>query len=151
MEVAGRQLRVNGRPILLKGVNRHEHDERRGKAVTEEGMVRDVLLLKQFNFNSVRCAHYPNHPRWCVCFLPCNVVFFTLGPGCGGLHGPPCAAAQEIQSQMPCTARTTPTPCAGARPPHMWCRVGVHKGSALRSSVIFACPQKASGKRSEHL
>ena len=66
MEVAGRQLRVNQRPILLKGVNRHEHDERRGKAVTEEGMQRDVQLLKQFNFNSVRCAHYPNHPRWCA-------------------------------------------------------------------------------------
>lgn len=65
MEVAGRQLRVNQRPILLKGVNRHEHDERRGKAVTEAGMQRDVQLLKQFNFNSVRCAHYPNHPRWC--------------------------------------------------------------------------------------
>ncbi|KAK9846491.1 hypothetical protein WJX81_005231 [Elliptochloris bilobata] len=64
VEVAGRQLRVNGRPILLKGVNRHEHDERRGKAVTEEGMRRDLQLLKQFNFNSVRCAHYPNHPRW---------------------------------------------------------------------------------------
>ncbi len=64
VEVAGRQLRVNGRPILLKGVNRHEHDERRGKAVTEAGMVRDIQLLKQFNFNSVRCAHYPNHPRW---------------------------------------------------------------------------------------
>ena len=66
VEVAGRQLRVNQRPILLKGVNRHEHDERRGKAVTEEGMQRDVQLLKQFNFNSVRCAHYPNHPRWRV-------------------------------------------------------------------------------------
>ena len=70
MEVAGRQLRVNQRPILLKGVNRHEHDERRGKAVTEEGMQRDVQLLKQFNFNSVRCAHYPNHPRWCGPRLP---------------------------------------------------------------------------------
>ena len=83
-------------------------------------MLRDVQLLKQFNFNSVRCAHYPNHPRWCARFLHCNVVFFTLGPGCGGLDGPPRAAAQHVRLQMPCTARTPPTTCAGERPPHMW-------------------------------
>ena len=64
--VEGRQLRVNRRAILIKGVNRHEHDERRGKAVTEEGMLADVLLLKQLNFNAVRCSHYPNAVRWCA-------------------------------------------------------------------------------------
>ncbi|EIE18998.1 hypothetical protein COCSUDRAFT_20201 [Coccomyxa subellipsoidea C-169] len=62
--IEGRQLLVNKRPILVKGVNRHEHDERRGKAVTEEGMLADIYLLKQLNFNSVRCSHYPNAPRW---------------------------------------------------------------------------------------
>ncbi|KAK9814513.1 hypothetical protein WJX72_007158 [[Myrmecia] bisecta] len=59
-----RQLLINNKPVMLKGANRHEHDERRGKAVTEEGMLRDIHLLKQFNFNAVRCAHYPNHVRW---------------------------------------------------------------------------------------
>ncbi|MFW6062412.1 MAG: glycoside hydrolase family 2 TIM barrel-domain containing protein, partial [Planctomycetota bacterium] len=58
------QLRVNGRAVLLKGVNRHEHDDRRGKAVTEESMLADIRLLKQFNFNAVRTSHYPNCPRW---------------------------------------------------------------------------------------
>ncbi len=64
VEVKERQLRVNGRPVLMKGVNRHEHDERRGKAVPESVMLADVLLMKQLNFNAVRCSHYPNATRW---------------------------------------------------------------------------------------
>ena len=64
-EVKGHQLLVNNRAILIKGVCRHEHDERRGKAVTEELMLRDIALMKQLNFNAVRCSHYPNHNRWC--------------------------------------------------------------------------------------
>ena len=58
------RLWVNGAAALLKGVNRHEHDDRRGKAVTEESMLADVRLMKRFNFNAVRTSHYPNHPRW---------------------------------------------------------------------------------------
>lgn len=64
VEMKNRQLLVNGQPVLLKGVNRHEHDDRRGKAVTEEGMLADVLLMKRLNFNAVRCSHYPNATRW---------------------------------------------------------------------------------------
>ncbi|KAK9808191.1 hypothetical protein WJX73_006921 [Symbiochloris irregularis] len=63
-EIKGHQLLHNNRPILIKGACRHEHDERRGKAVTEEGMLKDIQLLKQLNFNAVRCAHYPNWMRW---------------------------------------------------------------------------------------
>jgi beta-galactosidase len=66
VEIHERQLRVNGRPVLMKGVNRHEHDERRGKAVPESVMLADVLLMKQLNFNAVRCSHYPNATRWCA-------------------------------------------------------------------------------------
>ncbi|MEW5958559.1 MAG: glycoside hydrolase family 2 TIM barrel-domain containing protein [Chloroflexota bacterium] len=64
VEIKGRELLINGRPVLLKGVNRHDFDERRGKTVTLESMLADVRLLKQFNFNAVRTAHYPNDPRW---------------------------------------------------------------------------------------
>lgn len=64
VEVRDRQLQVNRKPIMIKGANRHEHDERRGKACTEEGMLKDVLLLKKFNFNAVRCSHYPNIVQW---------------------------------------------------------------------------------------
>ncbi len=62
VEIADRELRINGRAVLIRGVNRHDHDERRGKAVTREGMRADVLLMKRFHFNAVRTAHYPNDP-----------------------------------------------------------------------------------------
>ncbi len=57
-------LRINGRQVKLKGVNRHEHDQDRGYAVTQEGMERDIALFKQHNINTVRTSHYPNHPAW---------------------------------------------------------------------------------------
>ncbi len=63
-EIKGRQLLHNNQPIMIKGVNRHMHEDRRGKAVTEESMLADIKLLKQFNFNAVRNAHYPNNNRW---------------------------------------------------------------------------------------
>jgi beta-galactosidase len=62
VEVGGGELRINGRAVLIRGVNRHDHDERRGKAVTRESMREDVLLMKRFHFNAVRTAHYPNDP-----------------------------------------------------------------------------------------
>jgi beta-galactosidase len=58
------QLLVNGKPLLVKGVNRHEHDQIKGHAIDEASMIADIKLLKQSNFNAVRTAHYPNHPRW---------------------------------------------------------------------------------------
>ncbi|MEL7148115.1 MAG: sugar-binding domain-containing protein, partial [Bacteroidota bacterium] len=58
------QLLVNGRSVKLYGVNRHDHHLYRGKAVTEESMLKDVLMMKQFNFNAVRTSHYPNNPRF---------------------------------------------------------------------------------------
>lgn len=57
-------LMLNGRPLLIRGVNRHEHHHLRGQVVTEADMVQDILLMKQNNFNAVRCSHYPNTPRW---------------------------------------------------------------------------------------
>ncbi len=64
VEIRGRELQVNGKPVLMKGVNRHEHDEVLGKTVTDVTMLADIKLMKQFNFNAVRTAHYPNDPRW---------------------------------------------------------------------------------------
>jgi beta-galactosidase len=57
-------LRVNGRPVLLRGVNRHEFDPDHGRAVSEDVMRRDVLLMKAHNLNAVRASHYPPHPRF---------------------------------------------------------------------------------------
>lgn len=59
----GRVL-VNGKPIRLRGVNRHEFDPDNGHTMSEEMMTKDILLMKRANINAVRCAHYPNDPRW---------------------------------------------------------------------------------------
>lgn len=53
---------VNGKPVLLYGVNRHDHSPEGGKMVTRAEMEKDVLMMKRFNINSVRTAHYPNDP-----------------------------------------------------------------------------------------
>lgn len=63
-EVVGAELLINGRPVLIKGVNRHEHDEVTGKTVSVDSMERDVRLMKQHNINAVRTSHYPNHPAF---------------------------------------------------------------------------------------
>lgn len=55
---------VNGRAIKLKGVNRHEHHPRLGRAVPYTSMLEDVVLMKQHNINAVRTAHYPDDPRF---------------------------------------------------------------------------------------
>jgi beta-galactosidase len=62
--IRGGQLLVNGQPIRLRGVNRHEFDPTHGHAVSYERMVQDVTLMKQANINAVRTSHYPNDPRW---------------------------------------------------------------------------------------
>ncbi|HUU83536.1 MAG TPA: glycoside hydrolase family 2 TIM barrel-domain containing protein [Phycisphaerae bacterium] len=64
VELKGGQLLVNGRAILLKGVNRHEHDPDHGRAIPLSRMVQDVKLLKQNNINAVRTSHYPDDPKW---------------------------------------------------------------------------------------
>lgn len=58
------RLLLNGVPIKLKGVNRHEHHPDTGHYVDRESMLRDIRLLKQHNFNAVRTSHYPNCPEW---------------------------------------------------------------------------------------
>jgi len=55
---------VNGKPIILKGANRHEHHPDTGHVVSTEDMLRDIRMLKRHNFNAIRTAHYPNVPEW---------------------------------------------------------------------------------------
>lgn len=62
IEVRDRMLLVNGECVMIKGVNRHDHHDTRGKALDRETMRADVKLMKQFNINAVRTAHYPNDP-----------------------------------------------------------------------------------------
>ncbi len=63
-QVEAAQFLVNGKPVLIKGVNRHEHESVNAHYVTEEMMLEDIKLLKQNNINAVRNSHYPCDPHW---------------------------------------------------------------------------------------
>jgi len=64
IEIKNAQLMVNGVPVYVKGVNRHEHDDVEGHVPVMETMLKDIGLMKQFNINAVRTSHYPNDPTW---------------------------------------------------------------------------------------
>jgi len=64
VEIEDGQFLVNGEPVHLRGVNRHDHDEENGKVVTRADMVEDIKQMKRFNVNAARSAHYPNNPEW---------------------------------------------------------------------------------------
>ncbi|MBM4153687.1 MAG: DUF4981 domain-containing protein [Lentisphaerae bacterium] len=63
-EIRGGQLLVNGKPVLIKGVNRHEHHPDRGQVMDRDSMIEDIRLMKQYNINTVRTCHYPDVPEW---------------------------------------------------------------------------------------
>lgn len=64
VEILNGQLCVNGKPITIKGVNRHEHDPNFGHVISRESMLADIKLMKENNINTVRTSHYPNDPYW---------------------------------------------------------------------------------------
>ncbi|WP_270643764.1 glycoside hydrolase family 2 TIM barrel-domain containing protein [Merdimonas faecis] len=63
-EMKDRIMCLNGKRILFKGVNRHEFDPVRGRAITREDMLWDIRFMKQHNINAVRTSHYPNQTLW---------------------------------------------------------------------------------------
>lgn len=64
VEIKEGNFLVNGKRVLIKGVNRNEHDPYLGQVMTHERMLQDIKMLKQYNFNTVRTSHYPNVPEW---------------------------------------------------------------------------------------
>ena len=64
VEVRGRDLLLNGRRELIRGVNRHDFDQHTGRVVSRESMRADLVQMKQFGFNAVRTSHYPNDPTF---------------------------------------------------------------------------------------
>lgn len=64
IEIVNKQLTINGKPIVIRGVDRHETSPTRGHVVDKASMEQDIKLMKQFNINAVRSSHYPNHPYW---------------------------------------------------------------------------------------
>ncbi|SEU20359.1 glycoside hydrolase family 2 TIM barrel-domain containing protein [Paenibacillus sp. NFR01] len=63
-ELDGGLMKLNGKRIVFKGVNRHEFSCETGRALGREEMLTDILLMKQYNINAVRTSHYPNQPVW---------------------------------------------------------------------------------------
>lgn len=64
VEIKNAQVLINGKPIYIRGVDRHETDPHTGHVVSRKSMEKDILLMKQNNINAVRSAHYPNDPYW---------------------------------------------------------------------------------------
>ncbi len=62
VEIKDAKILINGRPVLFKGVNRHEHSPDTAKYIARDLMERDVVMMKRFNVNAVRTSHYPNDP-----------------------------------------------------------------------------------------
>ena len=63
-EIKDGKLMINGQYVLIKGVNRHEHDPYSGHVISRESMEKDIALMKQMNINTVRTCHYPDDPYW---------------------------------------------------------------------------------------
>ena len=64
IQISNAQLLVNGQPIIIKGVNRHEHDYKTGHVVSRKSMIQDIEIMKSNNINAVRTCHYPDDPFW---------------------------------------------------------------------------------------
>lgn len=64
IRIEDRQLLVNGEPVLIRGVNRHDHCDTSGKVISEDMMRADIVSMKQHNINAVRTSHYPNDSRF---------------------------------------------------------------------------------------
>lgn len=62
--IENRELLINGKPVLIRGVNRHDHCDQTGKVVSEALMRQDLEVMKQHNINAVRTSHYPNSSRF---------------------------------------------------------------------------------------
>ncbi|MCL7966225.1 MAG: DUF4981 domain-containing protein [marine benthic group bacterium] len=64
VRIADGQLKVNGTPITIRGVNRHEHDPYTGRVISEQRMRDEIAVMKTHNINAVRTSHYPDQERW---------------------------------------------------------------------------------------
>jgi beta-galactosidase len=64
VEIKDANLLVNGKYVYLKGVNLHEHHDKKGHVVDEETMIKDIQVMKSHNLNAVRTSHYPQPERW---------------------------------------------------------------------------------------
>ncbi len=85
VEIKNRQLLVNGQPILIKGVNIHEHNEFTGHYVDTALMIKDFELMKRYNVNTIRTSHYPQNELF---YRLCDKYgFYVIGEANVESHG----------------------------------------------------------------
>lgn len=92
-------MKINGERIVFKGVNRHEFHADRGRAITYEDMVHDVKLMKHYNMNAVRTAHYPNNPYF---YELCDAYgLYVIDENNIETHGTWCYGQKELEDTVP--------------------------------------------------
>ncbi|HED65935.1 MAG TPA: DUF4981 domain-containing protein [Planctomycetes bacterium] len=119
VEIRGELLLINGTPVKLKGVNRHEHDPDRGHAIGRERMIQDIELMKRANVNTVRTSHYPNQPLWYeLCdqyglyvIDEANLESHGMGYGDASLAHDPRWEAAHVDRQVSMVERDKNHPC----------------------------------------
>lgn len=85
IKIANSQLLINGKAVLFKGVNLHDHSHTEGHALTEEWTSWDLRLMKQNNINAIRCSHYPKDPHF---YRLCDQYgFYVIDEANIELHG----------------------------------------------------------------
>lgn len=85
VSIDGKVFKINGEPVKLKGVNRHDFNCKTGATVTLEDMVQDIRLMKELNVNAVRTSHYPNCPEF---YLLCDTIgLYVMDEADVEMHG----------------------------------------------------------------
>ncbi len=98
-EIRGDSLLLNGKPITLKGVNRHDNNPRSGRAVTAEQIERELREIKANGLNAIRCSHYTNQP---VFYELCSELgIYVMDEADLESHGAECAGERGIMNKDP--------------------------------------------------
>ncbi|MRX63884.1 glycoside hydrolase family 2 TIM barrel-domain containing protein [Maribacter luteus] len=85
IEIKNNQFLVNGKAVLLKGVNLHDHNDKTGHVVSEKLTFKDLELMKQNNLNAIRCSHYPKNPHF---YRMCDTYgFYVIDEANIEIHG----------------------------------------------------------------
>ncbi len=119
VEIIDGVLYVNGKAILIKGVNRHEMDPFTGQVISRERMEQDVRIMKENNINAVRTSHYPNDPYWYqLCdqyglyvVAEANLESHGMGFGANSLSKKPDWFLQHYQRNVRSVERDKNHPC----------------------------------------
>lgn len=104
VEMKDRRLCINGRSIVILGVNRHDHDPDNGKTVSREEMRAELVMMKQHNINAIRCSHYPNDHA--LLELASELGLYVLDEANVESHGRYRSVARDSRAQWPIMERT---------------------------------------------